>query len=132
MKSLAIACAVLVAAVSSAKAADVSKGTLEAMGFGSAKIMSDNDGLAIRGKGTYAGVWGTSSAAYGDHTGASSASNSYKAGAHHKYGSALAKGDSDSFAGRVNEVTKTFGPFSKTFTHSTMVISGGSAFAFAK
>ena len=53
----------------SAKAADaVSKSTLSSMGFSSMQVISDNDGLAVRGKGTSASVWGESTANYRGQT----------------------------------------------------------------
>ena len=125
MKSLAIACAVLVAGlVGSAKAADVSKSTLAAMGFGKATIMSDADGLAVRGKGTSASVWGGSIANFNVPTGTNSATNGYSASSTHHVGSAYANGNSNSYAGNVSSL---FGHLS--FTKN---ISGGSAAAFAR
>ncbi len=133
MKTLALTCAVLAAGlVSSAKADDVSKSTLDAMGFGNATIMSDEDGLAIRGKGTRAEVWGNSTASYWDRTGAGSASNGYSAKSRSYRGSSLAKGGSDSYAGRVKESSKSYGRHTSTRSFSTLIISGGGAFAFAK
>ena len=100
MKTLAIACAVLVAGlVGTAKAGDVSKSTLDAMGFGNATVMSDADGMEIRGKGTSASVWGGSIANYNSYKGNSSSANGYDAAAHHYYGSSKAKGSNLSFAG---------------------------------
>ncbi|REK13021.1 MAG: hypothetical protein DWQ37_10380 [Planctomycetota bacterium] len=64
MKSFAIACAALAAMVSTAAAGDlaVSKSTLGNMGLGSMTTMSDEDGMTVRGKGTFANVWGASEA----------------------------------------------------------------------
>ena len=133
MKSLAIVCAVLAAGlVNTAKAEDVSKAALNAMGFGNATIMTDAEGLTVRGKGTSASVWGQSRAFFRDYYGSSSASNGYNAGASHHYGSSYAKGASDSFAGRVKEVTKTYGPYTQSRTFSSLIVSGGGASAFAK
>jgi hypothetical protein len=103
MKSLAIACAVLVAGlVGTAKAADVSKATLGEMGFANATVMSDVDGLAVRGKGTSASVFGASIANYNTWKGDNSATNGYEASASHRHGSSLAKGSNLSFAGNKN------------------------------
>jgi hypothetical protein len=100
MKTLAIACAVLVAGlVGTTNAGDVSKSTLDAMGFDNATIMSDADGMEIRGKGTSASVWGGSIANYNSYKGNSSSVNGYDASAHHYYGSSKAKGSNLSFAG---------------------------------
>jgi hypothetical protein len=66
MRSLRIVCAVSVllagmaAAVSAAEpAGSVPKATLGAMGWGKVQPMSDSAGLAVRGKGSFAIVWGT-------------------------------------------------------------------------
>ena len=60
MKNFAFACAAVMLFAATAKAGDlaVSKSTLGSMGLGSMQQMSDNDGLAVRGKGTQASVWG--------------------------------------------------------------------------
>jgi hypothetical protein len=119
MKSFAFVCAVLVCA--SASAADVSKSTLNAMGFGSASIMSDNDGLAVRGKGTSASVFGASIANYNTWRGQNSATNGYEAAASHYHGSSLAKGSNLSYAGNY------------TSGHGlTVNFAGGKSSAFAR
>ena len=121
MKSLAIATALLVAGlVGSASAADVSKSTLQNMGFGNVTVMSDVDGLAIRGKGTSASVWGEGTANYTNHNGSNTSTNGYSAGASHHYGSSTANGSNLSFAGNVNSHS-----FSTNF-------AGGTSSAFAK
>ena len=100
MKTFAFACAVLVAGlVGTAHAGDVSKSTLNAMGFGNATIMSDADGMEIRGKGTSASVWGGSIANYNSYKGDNSSVNGYDAAASHRHGSSFAKGSNLSFAG---------------------------------
>ena len=85
MKKFTIACAALVVVASmaaSASAADaVSKSTLSSMGFSSMQQISDTDGLAIRGKGTSASVWGESTVAYRGQN----AVNGYEAAASHKH-----------------------------------------------
>ena len=84
----------------SAFAADnqVADQTLAKMGLGSMQSMSDNDGLAVRGKGTSAHVWGSSTANwYGGQT----ANNNYEAGASWLGASSNAVGKSFSFAGKL-------------------------------
>jgi hypothetical protein len=53
MKSIALAGAVLVLLAATAQAGDkaVSKSTLTSMGLGSMQLMTDQDGLAVRGQG---------------------------------------------------------------------------------
>ena len=68
LRILTAATVVLVSFAALASAADVSKSTLIGMGFGNMQQMSDTDGLAIRGKGTSASVWGESNVAYRGHT----------------------------------------------------------------
>jgi hypothetical protein len=101
MKKFAIACAALVVVASmavSASAADaISKSTLSSMGFSSMQQISDTDGLAIRGKGTSASVWGESTANYKGQT----STNGYAAAASHKHGSSSAVGANLSVAGTV-------------------------------
>jgi hypothetical protein len=102
MKKFAIACAALVVVASmavSASAADaISKSTLSSMGFSSMQQISDTDGLAIRGKGTSASVWGESTATYRGQT----STNGYSATASHKHGSSSAAGANLSVAGTVH------------------------------
>jgi hypothetical protein len=66
MKSFAIACSVLMLFAATTSAADlaVSKSTLGSMGLASMAQMSDSDGLAVRGKGVSASVWGGSQAQF--------------------------------------------------------------------
>jgi hypothetical protein len=80
MKTFAFGCAalMLLAATASANDLAVSKSTLGSMGLGSMQTMSDGDGLAVRGKGTFAGVWGSSSAHW---PGQQASNNNYIAGA---------------------------------------------------
>ena len=97
MRNFAIACAVLTlfAATASAGELAVSNSTLGSMGLGSMQPMSDTDGLAVRGKGVFAGVWGGSQAQFGY----SSSANNYEAGASWLGPvGAHANGDSLSFA----------------------------------
>jgi hypothetical protein len=98
MKNVAFACAALMLFAATASAAEpVAKSTLSSMGLGSMQQMSDNDGMAVRGKGTFANVWGSSSANfYGQ-----SSNNNYEAGASWLGKSSNAVGSSFSFAGKV-------------------------------
>lgn len=125
MKSLVFAFAVLAAGlIGSAKAGEVSKSTMGAMGFGGATIMSDHDGMAIRGKGTSASVWGTSSANFNSRDGDSSATNGYQAAANNHRSSSKAEGSSNSYAGNVSSLGHHFSV--------TKNIAGGSASAYAR
>jgi hypothetical protein len=102
MKNFGIACvALLVVAslVGSASAADsISKSTLSSMGLGSMQLMSDSDGLAVRGMGTSASVWGEGIANY---PGGQASLNGYDASASHRHGGSSAQGKNFSFAGSV-------------------------------
>src|SRR5262245_9127130 len=64
MRSVAMACVglMLLASMASAGERAVSKSTLHNMGLGGMKQLSDDAGLAVRGKGTSAHVWGGSTA----------------------------------------------------------------------
>ncbi len=120
MKSLMIASALLIGLVGSASADEVSKSTLAQMGFCSATVMSDVDGLEIRGKGTSASVWGSGIANYNTWSGQNGSTNGYEAASSHYHSSSLAKGANESFAGKVN---------SYGFTTN---LSGGSSKAYAR
>jgi hypothetical protein len=131
MKNLLIlgAAALLVAGLASTVSAGdfagaVPAATLNSMGFGGVEIMSDDAGLAVRGKGSFAAVWGKSSASYHDRNGHAHSSNNYVAGAKNHYGGSKAAGGSESFAGRVNEYGR--------HSSSTLIVSGGSAWAYAR
>ena len=87
LRILTAATIVLTSFVAVASAADVSKSTLNGMGFGNMQQMSDSDGLAIRGKGTSASVWGESTANYRGQT----STNGYSAAASHQHSAASAK-----------------------------------------
>jgi len=99
MKTAVLACAALVMMVASASAAErtISKSTLSSMGLGSMQLMSDSDGLAIRGKGTSASVWGEGTANYLGQT----STNGYRASSSHQSSSSSAQGSNLSFAGTV-------------------------------
>jgi hypothetical protein len=102
--------------------------TLSAMGLGGMEKMSDEAGSKIRGKGTFAGVWGGSSANYKGQ----SSSNSYEAGSNWHGKSSFATGGSLSFAGKAQA------QFGADPTGAALSISakggfaGGGAFGFAK
>jgi hypothetical protein len=95
LRILTAATIVLTSFVAVASAADVSKSTLNGMGFGNMQQMSDSDGLAIRGKGTSASVWGESTANYRGQT----STNGYSAAASHQHSAASAQGKNLSAAG---------------------------------
>ncbi len=100
MKNVAIACALLMLLAATASAGDlaVSKSTLSSMGLGGMQQMSDNDGLAVRGKGTWASVWGGSQANW---WGGQTSTNAYDTGADWLGKGSGATGHSFSFAGKV-------------------------------
>jgi hypothetical protein len=115
--------------ISTASAGDlaVSKLTLGNMGLGSMQMLSDADGLAVRGKGTFAGVWGSSTALWQ----ASTATNNYEAGAQWVNKSSFAKGESLSFAGNV-QATFLQDPTGSALSVQVIgAVAGGSARAFA-
>jgi hypothetical protein len=97
MRILTAATVVLASFAAVASAADVSKSTLNGMGFGNMQQISDTDGLAIRGKGTSASVWGESTANYRGQT----STNGYAAIASHSHSPSSAQGKNLSFAGKV-------------------------------
>jgi hypothetical protein len=107
MKTAVLACAALVMMVASASAAErtISKSTLSSMGLGSMQLMSDSDGLAIRGKGTSASVWGEGTANYLGQT----STNGYRASSSHHSSSSSAQGANFSFAGTVKINSNTTG-----------------------
>jgi hypothetical protein len=101
MKNMRIVCVASVlmlgvAFVASAGERSVSKSKLGKMGFASMRVMSNNDGLAVRGKGTTATVWGSSTSQVGGNTG----TTGYYANSSHYYGSSLAAGASISVSGQ--------------------------------
>jgi hypothetical protein len=127
MKNFGIVCAALVICaglVASASAAEhVSKSTLSSMGLGSVQQMSDNDGLAIRGKGTSASVWGEGTANFKGQT----STNGYQAAASHHNSSSSALGGNISAAGTVRLHANNSG-FS---VHANLGVAGGTSFAAA-
>jgi len=127
MKNVVLACAALVVLagmVASASAAErVSKSTLSSMGLGSMQLMSDSDGLAIRGKGTSASVWGEGTANYRGQT----STNGYHASSSHYSGSSSAVGANISVAGTVKVNVDSSG-FS---VRANLGVAGGASFASA-
>jgi hypothetical protein len=99
MRTFAMAIAVALLLGSSAWAADrdVKKSTLEQMNLGGMQQLSDDDAHAVRGKGTFAGVWGSSTASW---MGGQTSTNSYAAGSNWLGRSAGSLGGSLSFSGR--------------------------------
>jgi hypothetical protein len=136
MRSFAFACAAIMLFAATASAADlaVSKSTLGSMGLGSMQILSDDDGQAVRGKGTFANVWGGSQANW--HGGQSS-TNAYEAGAAWLGKGSSAGGNSLSFAGKVEINFAAEAAFPPPYAaavlqiHAAGGISGGGANAWA-
>jgi hypothetical protein len=127
MKNVGIVCAALVVAlmVSSASAADaVSKSTLASMGLSSMQVMSDNDGLAVRGKGTSASVWGQGTADYLGQT----STNGYRASSSHWSGPSSAGGNNLSVAGTVKV---RFSSDSGLYIRANLGVAGGFSNAWA-
>jgi hypothetical protein len=128
MKNVLSFCAALVVVagfVASASAADsIPASTLSSMGLGGVHQMSDNAGLAIRGKGhfgsTSANVWGSSTA----DGKSSTSSNGYEAGASHSRSDSSASGNNLSYAG------SAYG--SLNCVHFHINFAGGSSSAMAK
>jgi hypothetical protein len=119
---------VLFAFVSSAAAGEpISKSTLSNMGLGSMQSLSDADGMAVRGKGTFAGVWGSSTAQWNGQ----SATNNYEAGAQWVGKHSFAQGESKSFAGNIEAIYLQDPTGSSLSVQMIGGISGGSAKAFA-
>ncbi|HEX5446296.1 MAG TPA: hypothetical protein VFW87_20885 [Pirellulales bacterium] len=106
MKYVAIACAFVLFTAATAAAGDlaVSKSALGSMGLGSMQLLSDNEGQAIRGKGTFAGVTGSSHASWLVSNGPSlqESTNNYESGAQWIGKGSSAGGHSLSFAAKVN------------------------------
>lgn len=127
--ALAVLSSAAFASVAAAEApVAVKSQTLSAMGLGGMEKMSDEAGSKIRGKGTFAGVWGGSSANYRGQ----SSSNNYEAGANWHGKSSFATGGSLSFAGKAQA---QFGadPTGAALNISTRGgFAGGGAFGFAK
>jgi hypothetical protein len=110
-KILMLACALLLCSVVSASASQphVPRETLRAMGIGAMQTLSDEAGLAVRGKGTFASVSGTSRASWGGQ----SSTNSYSAGASWLGKGSNAAGSSLSYAGKFQGSFGGFGRFGR-------------------
>jgi hypothetical protein len=133
MKNVAMVCCVLMLFAATASAGDlaVSKSTLGSMGLSGMQDISDTDGLAVRGKGVSAAVWGGSQASwFGGGTQLSE--NFYEAGASWLGPvGASAAGGSLSFAGEI-EILFAADPTGFALqVHAAGGISGGGAFAVA-
>jgi hypothetical protein len=111
MKKTLIAAAALLVCSTSAMAAEpsISASTLQGMGLGQMRTLSDAEGLSVRGKGTYAGVWGGSTANWGGQT----SSNNYSASSSWLGKPAGATGSSFSFAGQTQIQFQGFGRFGR-------------------
>jgi len=130
MKSFAIACAALMLLAATASAGDlaVSKSTLGSMGLGGMQTMSDDDGMTVRGKGTFAAVWGGSVANW---PGQQSSNNNYAAGAKWIGAPASAVGGSLSFAGQIGVMFHLDPSGFELGVQAGFGVSGGGAFAAA-
>ena len=133
MKTFAIACAAMMLLAATASAGDlaVSKSTLNNMGLGGMQMMSDTDGMAVRGMGTFAQVRGRSSASWFSPNGVQLSQNEYAAGAQWLGAPSGASGSSLSFAG---EILVSFIADPTGFELQVLVgfgIAGGSASASA-
>jgi hypothetical protein len=99
MKILALACGVVFWVAASANAAQpVPADSLRDMGLASIEPLADDAGLAVRGRGTFAGVWGGSTASWGGQ----SSSNNYAASSSWFGKPATSLGGSFSFGGRTS------------------------------
>jgi hypothetical protein len=135
MKSFAMASVVLLLFAATASAGDlaVSQSALGSMGLGGMQVLSDDEGLAVRGKGTFAGVWGGSQASFHGQF----SENHYEAGAQWIGKGSSAGGNSLSFAGKVEILfaAEVAGPplyFAAALqVHAVGGIAGGSANAWA-
>ena len=104
MKTFVLTCTGLLLLAGPAMAAEwpVSDSTLGGMGLRGMQRMSDSDGLAIRGRGVHAGVWGGSITTWGSPGTTATSSNFYQAGSRwHGNNSTAASGQSLSFAGQI-------------------------------
>lgn len=129
MKNAFLASCALVFACGSLAAAGepIANSTLSQMGLGSMETLSDTDGMEIRGKGTFAGVWGHSLATFQG----SASQNNYEAGAQWAGQSSFAQGESMSFAGVVEAIYAQDPSGSALNVQILGAIAGGSAWAEA-
>ncbi len=104
---------------SSVSASEVSKSTLNGMGLGSMTKLSDTDGLAIRGKGTFAYASGSGFANLPN----AHQQSSYSAGSNHHSSSSFATGSNFNVVGTATQV----GHISSFIVTGT--IGGSTAFA---
>jgi hypothetical protein len=127
VRIICAATVVLTSMVALASANEVSKSTLSGMGLGSMQQLSDNDGLAIRGKGTSASVWGEGTANYQGQT----STNGYQAASSHHKGPSSAEGKNVSFAGlaRVKFTSNSDG--SSLTVRANLGVAGGFSSASA-
>jgi len=123
LRVLSVATVVLSAMAASASAGEVSKSTLSSMGFANMQQMSDTDGLAVRGKGTNASVWGNGTANYLGQT----SNNGYTAAASHHHGSSNANGGNFSYGGVIHGFANNNG----FFVSGIVGVAGGGSFASA-
>jgi len=109
MKIHVLACAAFLFVAASTASAEptVAPATLDAMGLSAMQPLSDEAGLTVRGKGTFANVWGGSTASWGGQT----SSNNYQAGSSWLGKPAGAAGSSLSFAGNFGLNSGGFGGF---------------------
>jgi len=132
MKATMIAVALsLTVAIGSAVGNDgqVSNDVMAKMGLGNAQVMTDAEGMQVRGK--WAVVSGTSFASAWTTNGYSESTNSYAAGTD-KFNKTGAAGSSSSFAkSSTTTVKKAFGFPIGSKTTTSVGISGGSSKAFA-
>jgi hypothetical protein len=115
MKTLIAAAALLVCSASAmaaqpdVAAANISASTLQGMGLATMRTLTDREGLTVRGKGTFANVWGGSTANWGGQT----SSNNYSASSAWLGKPAGASGSSFSFAGQLQSQFQGFGRFGR-------------------
>ena len=119
------AAVILAGFVASASAGEISKSTLKSMGLGGMQQLSDSDGLAVRGKGTSASVWGQGTANF---FGGTTSTNGYAAAADHHHSSSFAAGGNISVAGVVGGVGGSGG----FVVGGIVAVAGGASFAYAK
>ena len=109
-----------ITACGSVSAGEVSNSTLGNMGLRNMNRMSDQDGTAVRGKGTFAYAYGSGTAWL---TGSGVQSNSYAAGSTHNNSGSVAGGSN------FGTVSSTFQIGSLTLSHTVGVAGGSIAFA---
>jgi hypothetical protein len=128
---------VLAMTATQAFAADgqVSQNALDAFGLSSLQVVSDADGMNVRGQGSFTYVSGSSESELGtngDDGGGSGAQNRYKAGSLNKGTSDSAGGtESFSYSIRVTVNTAANGDVS-SLTQSVEVGSGGGSWASSR